>query len=144
MEQRNQTDRRRDRGSIAARHSTAMMPGSVGLTRGYMPYQDPVYSQPKKLPATHFHNAACGPVRKLISLCRRCTMMLLALYLSHFEFCVLCFSLLFPSVFLPSHLSIAPYLLASLFFSLSPSTLIFSWPSSSPNQILSFPVNSNR
>lgn len=88
----------------------AMMPGSVGLTRGCMPYQDPVYSQPKKLPGTHFHNAACGPLRKLIPLCRRCAMMPPALYLSHFAFCVLCFSLLFPSVFLPSHLSITPYL----------------------------------
>lgn len=125
MEQRNQTDRRRDRGSIAAQHSTAVMPGSVGLTRGCMPYQDPVYSQPKKLPATHFHNGACGPLRKLISLCRRCTMMLRALYLSHFAFYVLCFSLLFPSVFLPSHLPIVPYLLCLFIFSVSLYTNLF-------------------
>lgn len=113
----------------------AMMPGSVGLTRGCMPYQDPVYSQPKKLPGTHFHNAACGPLRKLIPLCRRCAMMPPALYLSHFAFCVLCFSLLFPSVF--PHL-IFPSLLichfSFLFLPLSPSALVFSWLSSSPNR----------
>lgn len=134
-------ERRRDRGSFAARHSAALMPGSVGLTRGCMPYQDPVYSQPKKLPGTHFHNAACGPLRKLIPLCRRCTMMLPALYLSHFAFCVLCFSLLFPSLFLPSHLSITPYLLCLLFSPLSPSTLFF-FSSSSNHWIISFSVNS--
>lgn len=82
MEQRNYTESKRDRGSVAAQHSSAPMPGSVGPTRGCMPYQDPVYSQPKKLPGTHFHNAACGPLRKLIPLCRRCTIMLPALYLS--------------------------------------------------------------
>lgn len=122
MEQRNQTDRRRDRGSVVAQYSTTMMPGSVGLTKGCMPYQDPVYSQLKKLPGTHFHNAACSPLRKLISLCRRCTMMLSALYLSHFAFFVLCFSLLFPSVSLPSHISITPYLLSLFLFQF---TLLF-------------------
>lgn len=40
--------------------SVALKPDSVGLTRGCMPYQDPVYSQPKRLPGTHFHNVACG------------------------------------------------------------------------------------
>lgn len=54
------------------------LPGSLGLTGGYVPYQDPVYSQPKRLPGTHFHKAAWSPVRKLIPLCRRCTAMLSA------------------------------------------------------------------
>lgn len=89
-----QPDRRRDRGSIVVQLSIVMVPVSVGFTRGYMPYQDPVYSQPKKLPATHFHNAACGPLQKLISLCRRCTIMLPAPYF-HFAFCLFCFNLLF-------------------------------------------------
>lgn len=82
LEQRNQIDRRRDCGSITAQLSIVMLPASMGLTRGYMPYQDPVYSQPKKLPAYHFHISACRPLRKLISLCRRCTIMLPALYFS--------------------------------------------------------------
>lgn len=68
LEQRNQIDRRRDCGSIAAQLCIVMLPASMGLTRGYMPYQDPVYSQPKKLPATHFHITACRPLRKQISL----------------------------------------------------------------------------
>lgn len=99
-------------GSVVAQHSNTLIPRSVGLTRGCMPYQDPVYSQPKKLPGPHFHNAACGPLRKLILPYRRCVMMLPTLYLFCFLFCVQCFSTLFPSVFLPSpsHLSITPYL----------------------------------
>lgn len=108
----NQTGRSKDRGSVVAQHSNTLIPRSVGLTRGCMPYQDPVYSQPKKLPGPHFHNAACGPLRKLILPYRRCVMMLPTLYLFCFLFCVQCFSTLFPSVFLPSpsHLSITPYL----------------------------------
>lgn len=105
LEQRNYTESRRDRGSVAAQHSSAPMPGSVGPTRGCMPYQDPVYSQPKKLPGTHFHNAACGPLRKLIPLCRRCTMMPPALYLSlcilwlvFLSFVSICFRLIFLSL----------------------------------------------
>lgn len=48
------------RGVLQFSTSVALKPDSVGLTRGCMPYQDPVYSQPKRLPGTHFHNAACG------------------------------------------------------------------------------------
>lgn len=120
-----------------------MMPDSRGLTRGYMPYQDPVYSQPKKLPATHFHNAACGPPRKLIYLCRRCTMMLPVLHLSHFVFCMLCFFLLFLSgVFSLSHLILAPYLLFLFFLTLD--EYFFSCLSSSHNPlILSFSIYLN-
>lgn len=84
------------------------LPGSLGLTGGCVPYQDPVYSQPLRLPGTHFHNAAWSPVRKLIPLCRRCSAMLSALHCAHFAFCVCCFSLLFPSVSPASHLQILP------------------------------------
>lgn len=119
----------------------AMMPGSVGLTRGCMPYQDPVYSQPKKLPGTHFHNAACGPLRKLIPLCRRCAMMLCTSLTSHSVSCVslFCFHLFSSHLIFPS-LLICYF--SFLFLPLSPSALVFSWLSSSPNRlILSSPVN---
>lgn len=122
-----------------------MMPDSRGLTRGYMPYQDPVYSQPKKLPATHFHNAACGPLRKLIYLCRRCTMMLPVLYLSHFVFCMLCFFLLFLSGVFFSFLILPSLLIYCFFFSyFTLDKLIFSCLSSSHNPlILSFSIYLN-
>ena len=84
----NQTGRSKDRGSLVAQHTNTLIPRTVGLTRGCMPYQDPVYSQPKKLPGAHFHNAACGPLRKLILPYRRCVVMLPTLYL--FCFFILC------------------------------------------------------
>lgn len=55
--------------------SVALMPDTVGLTRGCMPYQDPVYSQP----GTHFHNVACGLLRKRIPPRQRSTVMLTVL-----------------------------------------------------------------
>lgn len=93
-------------GTVGA--SQLHLPGSLGLTGGCVPYQDPVYSQPPRLPGTHFHNAAWSPARKLIPLCRRCSAMLSALHCAHFAFCVCCFSLLFPSVSPASHLQILP------------------------------------
>lgn len=88
--------RHRDRkGTMGVLHpniSAALMPASVGLTRGCMPYQDPVCSQPKKLPGNHFHNAACGPLRKPIPLCRRCILMFPALTLHSVSFVPIFFS----------------------------------------------------
>lgn len=83
------TRHRDGKGTMGVLHpniSAALMPASLGLTRGCMPYQDPVCSQPKKLPGNHFHNAACGPLRKPIPLCRRCILMLPALTLHSVSF----------------------------------------------------------
>lgn len=76
LEQRNQGGAEQSEGTVGALQ--LHLPGSLGLTGGCVPYQDPVYSQPQRLPGTHFHKAAWSPVWKLIPLCRRCTAMLSA------------------------------------------------------------------
>lgn len=106
LEQRNQGGTERSEGTVGALQ--LHLPGSLGLTGGCVPYQDPVYSQPQRLPGTHFHKAAWSPVRKLIPLCRRRTAMLSAPLRAHFAFCACRFSLLFPSVFPASHLHARP------------------------------------
>lgn len=76
LEQRNQGGAEQSEGTVGVLQ--LHLPGSLGLTGGCVPYQDPVYSQPQRLPGTHFHKAAWSPVWKLIPLCRRCTAMLSA------------------------------------------------------------------
>lgn len=87
------------------------LPGSLGLTGGCVPFQDPVYSQPQRLPGTHFHNAAWSPVRKRIPLCRRCSATLSApLRSAPRPLCILRLPFLsFVSICFPaSHLHILP------------------------------------
>lgn len=80
--------------------SVALMPDTVGLTRGCMPYQDPVYSQPKRLPGTHFHNVACGLLRKRIPPRQRCTVILPVFFSSSPSSHLFSSDLTFPSLFI--------------------------------------------
>lgn len=108
------------------------LPGSLGLTGGYVPYQDPVYSQPKRLPGTHFHKAAWSPVRKLIPLCRRCTAMLSArlgsarLRSALRPLCILRLAFLsFVSICFPLHLIFRSFLVCHISPSFFPSNVLF-------------------